>query len=286
MAVDGSTGAGSRQSARVSDAKSLNGWIMTSVPPSASVPSIPLPTRRPGEWSVGGAIVFALIVIGVAQLAGFILLQLWLGRSQTRLLDPQVMQGARGLAAAHAFVVVQLTVQVLQIALALMLAGWGGGHRSSALGLAPASLSLQRWLGLLGMFFAVKTLASVVAAGLTGGSPRSELEPFRALLVDPTTQYLFLVAVVLAGVSEELVFRGVLSRTFEATPLGFWAGAAVINGLFAVVHLQYGVGGQLVVFVIGMMLSWIRMRTGSLWPCIVCHAANNAIAFLAMRALL
>ncbi len=259
--------------------------MMTFVPPSTSVPSIPLPSRRPGEWTVGAALLFALVVVGVAQLSGYILLQTWLGRSQTRLLEPQVMIGAQGLAAAHAFVVVQLIVQIVQIALAWTLAGWVGGHRSVALALVPVRMSWQRWAGFLLLFFAIKTLASVGAASLTGGSPSAEMEPFRALLRDPITQNLFLVTVIIAGISEELVFRGVLSRTFEATPLGFWLGAALVNGLFAIVHLQYGAGGQLVVFVIGMTLSWIRMRTGSLWPCIVCHSANNAVAFLAMRAL-
>lgn len=259
---------------------------MIIVPPSTSVPSIPLPSRQPGQWTPAQAVVFALVVVGVAQLFGYIILQLWMGRSQTRALDPVLMSGARGLAAAYAFVVVQLIVQIVQIALAWLMAGWLGGSRRAALALVPVQLSWSRWIGFVFLFFVVKTVASVFAAGFTGSSPSAEMEPFRLLLRDPTTQYLFLVTVVLAGLGEELVFRGVLSRTFEATPLGFWLGAGLVNGLFAMVHLQYGAGGQLVVFVIGMTLSWIRLRTGSLWPCIVCHAANNAVAFLAMRAVL
>jgi membrane protease YdiL (CAAX protease family) len=77
----------------------------------------------------------------------------------------------------------------------------------------------------------------------------------------------------------------VLSRTLEGTRLGFWRGAVVSSAAFALLHLQYGAGGQIVIFAIGMTLAWIRSRSGSLWPSIVCHSVNNAAALFVMRAI-
>jgi membrane protease YdiL (CAAX protease family) len=100
----------------------------------------------------------------------------------------------------------------------------------------------------------------------------------------PDAWFLILVAVVFAGLTEELLFRGVLSRTLEGTRLGFWGGAALASAAFAMLHMQYGLGGQLVIFAVGMTLAWIRAWSGSVWPAVVCHALNNALAFLALRA--
>ena len=61
--------------------------------------------------------------------------------------------------------------------------------------------------------------------------------------------------------------------------------AALSSAAFAALHMQYGIGGQFVIFAIGLTLSWIRMRSGSLWPAIVCHALNNAVALVAMKAI-
>jgi membrane protease YdiL (CAAX protease family) len=128
-------------------------------------------------------------------------------------------------------------------------------------------------------------LATAVALGIAPTNFSRELGPFIMLVRHPFAWLLFFVAVVVAGLIEELLFRGVLSRTLEGTWLGFWGGAAIASAAFALLHLQYGPGGQIVVFAIGMTLAWIRSRSGSLWPSIVCHSVNNATALFAMRAM-
>ena len=93
----------------------------------------------------------------------------------------------------------------------------------------------------------------------------------------------FLVAGVVGAVVEEFVFRGILSRSLEATRLGLWGGAVTASAIFAVVHLQYGIAGQLVVFVLGMAFALLRATSGSIWPGVVTHALNNAVALVAMK---
>jgi membrane protease YdiL (CAAX protease family) len=87
-----------------------------------------------------------------------------------------------------------------------------------------------------------------------------------------------LVAVVMAPVFEEIVFRGFLFRGL-ANSLGWvWAGlisAAVFGGA----HLQLDV--FLPLAALGFILAWAYHHTGSLWTNITMHAIFNAIAVLA-----
>ena len=76
-----------------------------------------------------------------------------------------------------------------------------------------------RWLNLVSaivLLFAMKIMATLVAAGLAPSKPREELSPFIELARSRSGWLVFLAVVVLAGATEELLFRGVLSRTLEA----------------------------------------------------------------------
>ncbi len=79
--------------------------------------------------------------------------------------------------------------------------------------------------------------------------------------------------VVVAPVTEELLFRGTILRGF----LGRYGArkAIVLSALiFCFIHLNpYQFFSA---FVLGLALGWIFVRTGSLWPCLVGHALYNA----------
>jgi len=251
--------------------------------PTTSVPSVPYSGNGDGQWSVLGAVAFVAAVMGSAMLAAFAVQTgygIWLARS-----DPARVAAWPSADAPEFLIAVQLAAQTLELLLIWWLTGLWHKNRSAALGLAPARLSASQWIGAIVLLFAVKLLATAVAAGVAPGNVSRELGPFRMLVRQSTAWLLFLAAVVLAGLVEELLFRGVLSRTLEGTWLGFWGGAVVSSAAFALLHLQYGAGGQIVVFAIGMTLAWIRSRSGSLWPSIVCHSVNNAAALFVMRAI-
>jgi membrane protease YdiL (CAAX protease family) len=86
------------------------------------------------------------------------------------------------------------------------------------------------------------------------------------------------VAVVMAPLFEEIVFRGFLFRGF-ANSWGWVWGAVVSAGVFGIAHLQLDVFIPLAV--LGFALAWVYRRTGSLWTCIAMHAIFNAVAVLA-----
>ena len=82
---------------------------------------------------------------------------------------------------------------------------------------------------------------------------------------------------VLAGVVEETLFRGAILPRF---------GIIVTAILFAALHIQYAVSfATLEVFVLGMGLGWLRVRSGSTLPSIVTHAGYDiAVGFLSLVA--
>ncbi|MFA4863094.1 MAG: CPBP family intramembrane glutamic endopeptidase, partial [Bacteroidales bacterium] len=87
-----------------------------------------------------------------------------------------------------------------------------------------------------------------------------------------------LMIAVLAAIGEELIFRGILVKLFRE-----WTGnvhlAVIIPALlFSALHLQfYGFFGRLV---LGIILGYLFVWSGSLWVPIVVHFLNNAMAVI------
>lgn len=85
---------------------------------------------------------------------------------------------------------------------------------------------------------------------------------------------LLAVLAVAPGMMEELAFRGILLPPL-ARAWGGWPAVLVTAAAFAGFHLS---AEQLVVqFLLGLVFGWLRLRTGSLWPCVLAHAGHNAL---------
>lgn len=85
--------------------------------------------------------------------------------------------------------------------------------------------------------------------------------------------------VLAAPVLEEVLFRGLI---FESCKERFGDGVAILTSslLFAIVHV---VPIQMVnAFVVGLILGYIYLKTGSLLSVIILHAINNAIAYITL----
>lgn len=89
----------------------------------------------------------------------------------------------------------------------------------------------------------------------------------------------FLLVVVVAPVSEELIFRGILLRGF-APRYGFTRAALAAAALFALAHL-FPVRMP-AMFAAAFLLGGLFLRIGTVWPGVFAHAFNNSLAFLAM----
>jgi CAAX protease family protein len=94
--------------------------------------------------------------------------------------------------------------------------------------------------------------------------------------VAPVTTYAVLLgSIIIAPICEELFFRGFVlpGLLHEMSPL--WA-VPVSAALFAVAHADPG--SFLPLFVIGIALGFLRLRSGSTWAGISLHMLNNTLA--------
>ena len=81
--------------------------------------------------------------------------------------------------------------------------------------------------------------------------------------------------VLIAPVTEELLFRGVLMHGLLGRHRP-WVAIVVPAGLFGLLHI---LPWQIVpTMLIGLVLGWIRLRGGSVFLCIWAHIVNNAMA--------
>jgi hypothetical protein len=91
---------------------------------------------------------------------------------------------------------------------------------------------------------------------------------------------------VLAPMAEEFFFRGflfgVLRRwkiTVFGRSLGPWIAAVIVGILFGLAHTGSASSQYLIPLgFLGFVLCLVRWRTGSLYPCMALHSANNALA--------
>jgi len=166
-------------------------------------------------------------------------------------------------------------------ALALLLMGLIGvglglrrGVKETAARLGLRWPSWRTWLSVIGLVILLQALDFGVAAGWSALDPASYerigriserlfggfMSPWGALAVG-----------IAAGVSEETLFRGALQPRF---------GIVLTSLLFAVSHVQYGFSpATLIIFVIGLILGWLRKRSG-LMACIALHALYNIVNLL------
>jgi len=77
---------------------------------------------------------------------------------------------------------------------------------------------------------------------------------------------------------EEVFFRGFALPAF-ASRFGLRGGILVSALLFAAFH--FSIGAFVPIFIFGIVLAWLYVRTGSIYPSMVAHATQNIIATLA-----
>jgi uncharacterized protein len=101
-----------------------------------------------------------------------------------------------------------------------------------------------------------------------------------ALQGGAATVLAILLAVVIAPVTEEIVFRGVLFRALTGT-VGMWPAAVLSSAVFAVIHFEVLFSQPLALvglFTVGLLLAIAYHRTGSLLVPIIGHAVFNAVS--------
>jgi membrane protease YdiL (CAAX protease family) len=173
--------------------------------------------------------------------------------------------------------------QALIVALTLVASIQLGGRVRGVLALRAVPGGWRTYAVALAAMALLQLLLAGIQHGLLNHDMLADLRPFIDLAKGP--DWLVMAAVVGIGApfSEELLFRGFLLAALARTRLGFWGAAVLSTLLWAALHAGYTAVSLAEVFVIGLFLSWLLWRTGSLSVAIFCHAAYNGLILLALR---
>ncbi|HEX6849955.1 MAG TPA: CPBP family intramembrane glutamic endopeptidase [Candidatus Polarisedimenticolaceae bacterium] len=142
--------------------------------------------------------------------------------------------------------------------------------------------AIERWFGLgriphLPWLVAGPWCALIAVSAWQGNLITLAIDPFRAMGLTLAAGLPFEGVVwgglaALAVVAEEALFRGAL---FELLPPSWsgWRVVAVSSAAFGLIHGP--TGAALVAFAFGLLLGALRLRTKTLWPCVVLHLVWN-----------
>jgi len=106
-------------------------------------------------------------------------------------------------------------------------------------------------------------------------------ETTRTLLdIHTTTQLVATIFVVgfMAGLSEEILFRGTMMRTMQDSRLGNHAAVWIAAIVFSAIHLQFY--GFIPRMLLGLWFGYLLVWTRSLWAPIIAHTLNNSTVVL------
>lgn len=220
------------------------------------------PAPQPKAWGPVAGTLWALLLFIGPQLMVAPLIPLLSGLSLS--------------ANTKVFAVYALVQLITLTTLFLVIRSYGFTLNSIGLGALKAKHTLWA-LGGLPIYFVISGVVTAIALQvLPEGLMQQQQELGFVANAGPLELALIFVAlVVVTPLMEELLFRGFLLR-------GFWRfgpiiASVVVSLLFALAHWQINVGID--VFILSLVLCYVRIKSDSLWPAILIHALKNFIAF-------
>jgi HAD superfamily hydrolase (TIGR01509 family) len=242
--------------------------------PRDEMPSAPAPIRPWGFWATMGLTLATFMAWVFAQ---GIVLAAWLLLSHAKISGP--------VAASNGFVLAMATNVSMPVVLAL---AWffskarAGSNAAQYLGLrmVPAR-ELIRW----GIGMAALAIVSDGLTMLTGRPivPESMVEAYQTAVFVSLFWFALMVA---APVAEETLFRGFLFEGILRSKSGA-TGALIITAVWwASIHVQYDWYGKATIFVAGLYLGYVRLKTGSIILTMCLHSLMNLIATIELLVLL
>ena len=264
----------------------------TSLLPPAIPPAplaSPAATRAPSLWTALGLIALYFILQAVGSTLLALILGLALGFVH---LDQGMTQVGNGIRTMLEQPGMQALLVMLTLGLAasstLLLAQRRWSHLWSLA--QPPGFGFARPSRLLyiALAIAVGVAAPLLGAQLTqllahGQTVSQDIQQLGANTPLAWRIPLVLVVVSLGPMVEELLFRGVLLSTLLKRWGAGWA-ALISSLMFALVHLP-GLQWQWFelpdLLLLALLLAWLRLRSGSIWPGVLAHGINNLLAVVA-----
>lgn len=225
--------------------------------------------RAAGYWKFWGTTLWGLASLGALTGVHFGATKIWLDWSAIlpagarNSLEPALPFVTIGLALAGALALLALAVRLSRISF------------YEYLGLAA-----PRWryvlLGVVG-FIAI-SLVFALAETVAGQSKTSKevIDLYHTARSTHQISALAFLAVLVAPLLEELLFRGFLLPGWAASRLGPTGAIGLSSALWALGHMQYDAFGMAHVFCLGVLLGWLRLRSGSIFTPMILHTLQNA----------
>jgi len=91
---------------------------------------------------------------------------------------------------------------------------------------------------------------------------------------------LWISLIIFVPIYEEAFFRGFLFEGFRQSRLGAIGAVGLTSLVWAALHIQYDFFSIATIFVLGILLGIVRIKTGSLWSTLIMHAFTNMVALL------
>ncbi len=135
-------------------------------------------------------------------------------------------------------------------------------------------LKVEAWLGLAALvpLMALNLAYSGLIRALLGAEDFSFYQFFSDAGYSPTVAVM--VVCVGPAIIEEVGFRG-LVLPWLLNAFGPWKALVFSSGLFMVLH--FSLLGSLYLFLVGMLLGWVWLRTRSLYPPMLIHFLHNVM---------
>lgn len=252
---------------------------------SGTTPHRAPPSRRaaprPGSSPAGKTTPSVAAVGGRHALAT---LGLWLGSAAVLGSAGYAAAGAALPADAEARTLVAVFAAYLTLPLAALVINRPSGLRDR-LAVRPAGGRAYGTAVLIWLVALLVTAGLYLIFGVAAGDPAA---PFLSVIHDATDYSRFpgatgldwtLIvprALLLAGVTEELLFRGILLGWLRAR-LPWWPAALISAALFAVFHYYVALIPLTLIFGIG--LAWLREHTQSILPGLLVHILTDSLLF-------
>ena len=137
----------------------------------------------------------------------------------------------------------------------------------------PSKREWAQWLLILAAFLFLSDMVSLLL-----GKPI--VPPF---MVDAYKTAFFLPAllfaiIVVAPIFEEILWRGFLFQGVRYSRLGPMGAIGITSFFWAIIHLQYDIYGIATVFVMGLLLGSVRLKTDSIYLVMVMHSLGSLVA--------
>ncbi len=231
---------------------------------------------HPEPWGYGATVVWTVVAFVLSTIAAVLYSFWFLGYDQ--LLAMSALGDDLNVKFDGALIanvtILSAIVQIAVIAFAIQLRHWPIADYLG-LTLPPRSKIIPAMIALVVFIVAMEGTLMLLGQNTV---PPFQIVSYRTAKAAGWLLPLFAAVVLFAPVSEEIVFRGFLYRGFVRKPGHEPYAIVVITLVWMAVHQQYDWIGMLQIFLIGLLLGWVRWSTGSIGLTMLMHMAANLIA--------